>query len=213
MPAAVGVQKMLRRRVVRLVRRLNAAFCHHGVGVSHAKLRDEQDLCSCVIRFNRRRAARAAAADDQDVRIIVRHIQMRMRKLDSGLSLQQRCQLQRHLAALIRSDAKRGKLVFAIVGVEGFQQVLLFLRAHARRAELDVFCPRRLDLADGFLNFRIGIHLAFLLTLQSRDGCKAPSSLPAAFPSGFPAAPRIFLRGSLPRARPDARSAARDICR
>ena len=72
---------------------------------------------------------------------------MRMRKLDSGLSLQQRCQLQRHLAALIRSDAKRGKLVFAIVGVEGFQQVLLFLRAHARRAELDVFCPRRLDLA------------------------------------------------------------------
>ena len=34
--------------------------------------------------------------------------------------------------------------------------------------------PRRLDLADGFLNFRIGIHCFSLLTSQSRGDCKAP---------------------------------------
>ena len=85
--AAVGIQKMLRGRVVRLVRRLNAALGHHRVRVAHAKLCDQQHLRARVVGFDRCRAARAAAADDQNVRVIVHALQMRLFKVNSRLAL------------------------------------------------------------------------------------------------------------------------------
>ena len=87
MSAAVSVQKMLRGRVVRLVRRLNAALGHHRVRVAHAKLCDQQHLRARVVGFDRRRTARAAAADDQNVRVIVHALQMRLFKVNSRLAL------------------------------------------------------------------------------------------------------------------------------
>ena len=46
---------------------LDAALGHHGVGVAHAELRHEQDLCARIVSLDGRGAARAAAADDEHV--------------------------------------------------------------------------------------------------------------------------------------------------
>ena len=174
MPAAVGVKEVLRGRIVRLVGGLNAALRHHGVGVARAELRDEQDLRACLVRLNGRRAACAAAADDEHVRIVVRLGQARKLLSQTGAPLQQRCQLQRHLAALVRADAKLGELVFTVVRVECPQQDLLLLCRHAARVELCIFLAACFHPLDGFQNFRIGIHCFSLLTFRSRGGCKAP---------------------------------------
>ena len=172
--AAVGIQKMLRRGIVRLICRLNAALGHHGVGVAHAELRDEQHLCTRFLRLDGRRAAGAAAADDEHVRVIVRIRQIGQLFFDAGLSLEQRRQLQRNLAALARADAERCKLVLTVIGMERPEQNVLLLRSHAARVKLCIFLAVRLHQPDGFLNFRIGIHGFSLLTFRSHDGCKAP---------------------------------------
>ena len=72
MTAAVGVEEVLCGGVVGLVGGLNAALGHHGVRVAHAELGDDQNLCTRVVGLDRRRRACAAAADDQNVGLIVR---------------------------------------------------------------------------------------------------------------------------------------------
>ncbi len=69
--AAHRVQIVDRRGVVGLVRRLDAALRHHGVGVADAQLGHDHDLRARFVRLDRRRSARAAAADDEHVDVIV----------------------------------------------------------------------------------------------------------------------------------------------
>ena len=71
MAAAVGVEEVLRRGIVRLIGGLNAALGHHCVCVADAQLCYKQHSCAGVIRFDGGRAAGAAAAENQDVAVII----------------------------------------------------------------------------------------------------------------------------------------------
>ena len=70
MASAQCIQIMDRRGIVRFIGCLYAALSHHCVGVAHAKLRYDHNVCPCVMRLNRRRSACAAAANDEYVNII-----------------------------------------------------------------------------------------------------------------------------------------------
>ena len=182
MAAAIGVEEVLRGGVVRLVRRLNAALGHHRVRVAHAELRHEQDLCARIVSLDGRGAARAAAADDEHVGLIVGLRQVDVAARKAGLALEQGAQLQWDFFALVRADVERGELVVAIVGVEGLEQNVFLLRRHAAGIELDVFRAGGLCLLDGFLQCFVLIHTARLLTLRCRGCCKAPEFRSGACP-------------------------------
>ena len=69
--AAKGIQIMLRRRIVSLIRSLNTALSHHGVGIAHAQLRHYEDISAAVMCFQCRGRTSAAAADNQHINVIV----------------------------------------------------------------------------------------------------------------------------------------------
>ena len=158
MTAAVGVEEVLGRGIVRLVGSLNAALGHHGVRVAHAELRDDHDLRARIIGLNGCGAACAAAADDENVRLIIGLRQIKLLVQDARFTLQQFRQFQRNLLALVGAEAQFGKLFGAVVGMEFFQQRVLFLRRHAAGVQLRVFFAGRFHLADGGQHLGILIH-------------------------------------------------------
>lgn len=158
MAAAVGVEEVLGRGIVRLVGSLNAALGHHGVRVAHAELRDDHDLYTSLVGFNGCGAACAAAADDENVRLIVGLRQIKCLVQDARFTLQQLRQLQRDLLALIGAEAQLGELLGAVVRMEFLQQRFLFLRRHAAGVQLRVFFAGRFHLADGGQHVRVLIH-------------------------------------------------------
>ena len=62
--ATVGVQEMNGRRIIGLIRSLDPSLGHHGVGVPHPELGDQQHRSARVLSLQGRRTARSAAADD-----------------------------------------------------------------------------------------------------------------------------------------------------
>ena len=119
MTAAVGIQKMLRGRIVCFIRRLYASLSHHGIGIAHPEFGDNHHLGSVFICFNGSGASRAATADDEHIRLIIRAFQIHREALQPGFALQQGCQLFGNLFPLIGTHPQRHKLVFPVVGVEG----------------------------------------------------------------------------------------------
>ena len=107
MTAAEGIQEVDRRRVVRLVGSLNAAFCHHGVGVADAELRHDHGFCARVVGFNRRRSACAAAADDQHIDVIADVFEVDVFRGDAAVRLKHIAQFMRDIFALVRADFQR----------------------------------------------------------------------------------------------------------
>ena len=158
MSAAVGVKEVLGGGVVRLVGSLNATLGHHGVRVAHAELRDDHDLHARLVGLNGCGAARAAAADDENVRLIVGLRQVECLMQNARFALQQLRQLQRDLLPLVGAEAQLGKLLGAVVGMEFFEQRLFFLRRHAAGVQLRVFFAGRFHLADGGQHVGILIH-------------------------------------------------------
>ena len=156
--AAEGVQEVLGRAVVGLIGGLDAALGHHGVGVAHAQLGDHHDVGTAVVGLDGRRSAGAAAADDQHIHVIVWVLQVNGQIADTGMGLQQRCQLHRHLVALVGAHLQVGELLLTVVGMIGGQQLFLLLGRHSSGVQLDVLRPGRLHLADGLLHDFILIH-------------------------------------------------------
>ena len=70
MSAAQRVEIVNRRGIALSVRRLNAAFRHRGVRVADTQLGYHHHVCARALRFDRRRSARAAAADNQNVYVV-----------------------------------------------------------------------------------------------------------------------------------------------
>ena len=69
--AAESVHKVDSRRIVRLIGSLNTALCHHGVCVADTQLGNNHGFCARLIGFDSRGRARAAAADNQHVNVIL----------------------------------------------------------------------------------------------------------------------------------------------
>ena len=49
------IDEVDRRRVVGLIGSLNAAFCHHGVGIADTQLGDDHNVSACFVCFDSRR--------------------------------------------------------------------------------------------------------------------------------------------------------------
>ena len=88
MAAAQSVEIMNSRRVIFLIRCLNAAFCHHRIGLAQFELRHQEHFCTSFICFDCCGSASAAAADDQDVHIIIDAFKIYFIALDTAVGLQ-----------------------------------------------------------------------------------------------------------------------------
>ena len=62
--------------IIRFIRRLNAAFCHHGIGVAHAQLGDHEYRSARRLGFQSSRASGAPRADNQHIRFIISRIKV-----------------------------------------------------------------------------------------------------------------------------------------
>ena len=76
MAAAKRIQIMLYRRIILLVRSLNAALCHHCVRIANAQLCHNHNICACLMSLDCSRGTCASASDDKDIHIIIHFIQV-----------------------------------------------------------------------------------------------------------------------------------------
>ena len=151
--AAVAVKEVLCRRIVRLIRSLNAAFCHHGVCITDTQLGYDHNLFACVVRFDRSRCTSTAAADDEHVGFIIRTEKIRQVVLQAAVRLEHFYQFLRSLFALVRTNSQHVELIFAIVRVVFFQNLILFLCGHSSRFHCSIFCTLCFYLLNGFQHF------------------------------------------------------------
>ena len=86
--AAYGVKIMDRGGVVLLIRALDAAFGHHGVGVADSELGHDEHLRSGPVRFDGGRGTCAPAPDNQYVDVVVDNPEVDCRTLDAAVRLQ-----------------------------------------------------------------------------------------------------------------------------
>ena len=145
MSPAVSVNKMDRRRIVRLVRRLNTALRHHRVRVSYAEFCHDHGLCARVIRFDSRGSTGAASADNQNVNIVTHVIKIDVGCLDTAVRLQHLTKFVRNRFTFIGSDFKNGKLALFIIGMISREKIVLLLSRHARGFISDVCRSCRFD--------------------------------------------------------------------
>ena len=153
--AAERVEIVDRRAVVRLVRRLNAALRHHGVGVADAQLGDDEHALAVLLRFERRRDPRAAAPDDEDVAVVIDPGEVDVRRRDPRTALEDRRELVRNGIAPVRADFQRFKFFFFIVRVVRDEEGVLFLRRHSLRLEKEIGLARRLHLFYGLKHIKL----------------------------------------------------------
>ena len=71
MSAAESIQIMLYRRVIFFVSSLDSTFRHHGVGIADTKFRNNHNIGSRLICFNRSRSTGSAAADYQNAMSLI----------------------------------------------------------------------------------------------------------------------------------------------
>jgi hypothetical protein len=161
------------RRVVILVRGLDAALCHHGVGVADAKLGDDHHVRPAVVRLDRGRGAGAAAADDQHVDVIVDLRQIDIDAADAAFALQQPEQLDRDLVALIGAYLQYGKSALAVIGMVFVKYILFFLGGHSSGFGAHANFSGRFNIFDRSQHFRCK-HLRPSFTSRYRVDCKAP---------------------------------------
>ena len=141
---------MLHGGVVGLVRRLDAALGHHGVGVADAQLGHDHHICPGLVGLDGCRGSGPAAADDQHIHVIVDLVQVDVPIQQAAVGVQQVGQLTGGLLALIRPDFDLLEAVRAIVGMIGFQQRILFIRIHPAGLRAHALWAGGLHLLDGF---------------------------------------------------------------
>ncbi len=151
--AAVAVQEVLCRRVVRLVRSLDTAFCHHGVCITDTQLGNDHNLFACVICLDGSRCTGTAAADDQNVGLIVRAGQIRQIILQTAVRLEHFYQFLRSLFTLVRANRQYVKLILTIVRMVFLQNLILFLCGHSSRFHRSIFSALCFNLLNGFQHF------------------------------------------------------------
>ena len=118
MAAAHGVQIMVVGGVLLgLGRRLDAALGHHGVGVAHAQLGGDDDLGPVLLGQERRGRARSAAADDQDVGLIIHAGEVQGVRVDPALGMQQADHLVGDPVTLVRADEDLRPSLLLVIGV------------------------------------------------------------------------------------------------
>ena len=152
-PAAERIDKMDGGRIVWLIRRLNTALCHHGIGIAHAQLCDNHGFRAGIVRLNCRGSTCAAAADDKHIHIICHIGEINILRLDTAVRLQKLTQLMRHLLTLVRADGKRCKFAPFVIGMVCGKQIILFLCGHTGRLKRDICFSCSLDRAQRRFKF------------------------------------------------------------
>ena len=98
-------------------------------------------------------AASTAAADDEHVGFIIRTGKIRQVVLQAAVRLEHFYQFLRSLFALVRTNSQHVELVFAIVRVVFFQNLILFLCSRSSRFHCSIFCTLCFYLLNGFQHF------------------------------------------------------------
>ena len=147
----------------------DAPFRHRGVGVAQAEFGDDHDVGAAVIRFDRRGRARAAAADDEHVYVVIGIFQIDLFAQHAGAPLQERGEFVQDFAPFIGAGFEFFVGGRDIIGMEGSEDFVLFLRRHAPEFRAQTGSARRFHLLHGDnLFFGVLIHtllLYFSMTL------------------------------------------------
>ena len=118
---------MLRRGIVALIRSLNTALGHHGIGIAHTQLCNYEDVSTAVMCFQRSGSTGAAATDNQNINVIIHFFQIKLYILQAAFALQQLCQFYRHLLSLVGTNLQHLEALGAVVRMELLQQLVLLL--------------------------------------------------------------------------------------
>ena len=151
--AAVSIQKMLCRRIVWLIRSLNAAFCHHGICITNPQLGNHHNFLTSFVCFNGSRCTGTAAANDQNIGFIIRTGKIRQIILQTAVGLQQFNQFLWCFLALVRTNAQNIKLIFPIIRMVFLQNLFLFFCGHSSWFHRRICFSRSFYQLNGFQHF------------------------------------------------------------
>ena len=151
--AAESIDKMDSGRIIGLISRLNAALCHHRIGVAYAQLCDNHRLCAGIIRLYRRGSTCAATADDEYIDIICDIREVYILRLYAAVRLKHFAKLMRNSLALICTDSESCKFALLIVGMISRKKRFFLIRCHAGRLICDIFFSCGFDSGKRFLKF------------------------------------------------------------
>ena len=116
-PAPHDVQVVNAGSVVGLGGRLDSSLSHHGVGVTEAKLGDQQHVCAPVLGHERRGGAGSAAAHHQHVHLVVHLAEVHIRRIHPGMRLKDIGELVRHLVSRVGSELERPECLGFVIGM------------------------------------------------------------------------------------------------
>ena len=101
--AAECVDIVLCRGIVRLIRSLNTALCHHCICVTDSEFCDNHSACAVIVSLDSCGCTCSAAADNKNINIIVNLVEVDFFIFYSAVCLKKSGKFKRHLFALIRS--------------------------------------------------------------------------------------------------------------
>ena len=102
--AAVSVDIVDSRGVVGLVGSLNTAFSHHSVSVTDTELCNDHYVCAAIVSLDSCGRACSAAADNENVNIVLGIFKVDLCGIDTAVSLKESSKLVGNLFALVRTD-------------------------------------------------------------------------------------------------------------
>ena len=141
---------MLYRRIILLVSCLDAALCHHGIGITDTKLRDDHNISACIVGLNGTGRACSAAADHQHIHVIIDFCKIDLLIHQTAGGMKHFCQLQRSLLTFIRTYFDLCKCIRVIIRMEFLKKSVLLLSGETSRLCCHTLRSCSLYLFDGF---------------------------------------------------------------
>ena len=133
MAAADGIQVVARRRIGARYGGLHAALRHHRIGITHAQLGGDDRAYPVLFHRDQRGVATGAtAADDQQVGLEVRFVEIHLIAAQPGVRLQQVRHLGGQRLVPVGADAHRAAGAALEIGVKALQHSTAFLSVHRR---------------------------------------------------------------------------------
>ena len=155
--AAESVEIVLNGGVVGLVCSLDTALCHHGVCVADTELGNDHYVCARLVSLDSSRAACAAAADYENVNVVIYLIKVDLLAEDTAVGVKKLTKLAGDLFALVGTNLDLNEAVLAVVGVVSLKKSGFFIGGHTSGLSSHTCFARCFKLLYGFKHF-LSIH-------------------------------------------------------
>ena len=158
--AAESVEIVLNGRVVGLICSLDTALSHHSVSITNTELCNDHYVSARLVSLDRCRAACAAAADYENVNVIIYLIKVDLLAEDTAIGVKELTKLARNLFALVGTNLDLNEAILAIVGVVSLKKSGFFISGHTSGLCSHTCFARCFKFLYGFKHF-LSIHSLF----------------------------------------------------